>query len=54
MASVDVAWTVKVVLWGFLPWTGGELRFLIWPIEPMVGWLVVQCWREIPLGRVKV
>lgn len=54
MVSVDVAWTVKVVLRGFLPWTGGELRFLIWPIEPMVGWLVVQCWGEIPLGRVKV
>ena len=51
---MDVAWTVKVVLWGFLPWTGGELRFLIWPIEPMVGWLVVQCWCETPLGRVKV
>ena len=51
---MDVAWTVKVVLWGFLHWTGGELRFLIWPIEPMVGWLVVQYWCENPLGREKV
>ena len=42
VGSMAVAWTEKVVVWVLFPEVKGELRFLICPIRPVVGWLWVQ------------